>query len=82
MHTVMFVSALFTVAGILRRTSIELGSGTVSFDVSLLSDLTSYQKSTMTSLQVTTPSTTPTPSCLPVDANCTCVERHVVYMSD
>ncbi|KAL3156040.1 PSII 6.1 kDa protein [Trebouxia sp. C0010 RCD-2024] len=37
--------------GILRRTSIELGSGTVSFDVSLLSDLTSYQKSTMTSLQ-------------------------------
>ena len=39
-------------AGILRRTSIELGSGTVSFDVSLLSDLTSYQKSTMNSLQV------------------------------
>ena len=40
------------VAGILRRTSIELGSGTVSFDVSLLSDLTSQQKAIMTNLQV------------------------------
>ncbi len=39
-------------AGILRRTSIELGSGTVSFDVSLLSDLTSQQKAIMTNLQV------------------------------
>lgn len=38
--------------GILRRTSIELGSGTVSFDVSLLSDLTSQQKAIMTNLQV------------------------------
>lgn len=44
--------AVYFGAGILRRTSIELGSGTVSFDVSLLSDLTSYQKSTMASLQV------------------------------
>ena len=39
-------------AGILRRTSIELGSGTVSFDVSLLSDLTGQQRAIMTNLQV------------------------------
>ena len=41
-----------TPAGILRRTSIELGSGTVSFDVSLLSDLTGQQRAIMTNLQV------------------------------
>jgi len=41
-----------TLAGILRRTSIELGSGTVSFDVSLLSDLTGQQRAIMTNLQV------------------------------
>ena len=41
-----------TFAGILRRTSIELGSGTVSFDVSLLSDLTGQQRAIMINLQV------------------------------
>ena len=45
---------LSTPAGILRRTSIELGSGTVSFDVSLLSDLTGQQRAIMTNLQVYT----------------------------
>jgi len=50
--TIPMAKMVSTLAGILRRTSIELGSGTVSFDVSLLSDLTGQQRAIMTNLQV------------------------------